>query len=190
MAVLTHMARRAAGAAGLLSLVVLLAACPCDPGQPEVFYDSFEEDCDTLPCGWNLLAGQASHVVTYHAGEHGLELSGNARVERALAGVVLASEGDPASVSMVLRRDPEAGLSLTLEIESGGDVRTLTAELQPGRNFEPHLLEPVRLWLPGDEETSYQGWNVLRIVIEHTGTGSCVLDDLRILSGFDQRCAG
>ena len=71
-----------------VALGALLALIACNDAQPPelfVWEETFEDVCDgDLPCGWERIGGsaeQARYVRTsFHTGEHGLELTGDAQV--------------------------------------------------------------------------------------------------------------
>ncbi len=173
-----------------LSGLLLLSACPCDRGQSEVFHEDFESWCEGVPCGWELAAGQVERSTSYHAGEHGAQLSGGARLLVELDGVLLAATEDPDYLIFMIRCDLEAGLRFTLEVEGEGGSYPLVVELPVGAGFGSEIMQMSGLELPAREGEPPPAQPVLRLDLEQWGEGSCFIDELRVLSGNYVRCMG
>ncbi|MBW2700582.1 MAG: hypothetical protein JRF33_07150 [Deltaproteobacteria bacterium] len=134
-----------------LSGLLLLSACPCDRGQSEVFHEDFESWCEGVPCGWELAAGQVERSTSYHAGEHGAQLSGGARLLVELDGVLLAATEYSDYLIFMIRCDLEAGLRFTLEVEGEEGSYPLVVELPVGAGFGSEIMQMNGLELPARE---------------------------------------
>jgi hypothetical protein len=170
---------------GALS-ALLCAGCPCEPGYIQVFRDDFESKCGDLPCNWVVEAGTAHRVVTFHSAEHGFRLADSARVRRPIPDVVLFP--GEARVTTLVRCDSGAGLRFTLIFDPGGPPIERTGDLPPGTGLGSSVMREHGVDLSTHDGTDLTP--LQEVVIELTGTGECVLDDLSIQSGSYNACEG
>ena len=145
----------------ILALFVALAVTgcpPCNPGQPEVFYEDFESWCGELPCAWSLEEGLARKVSTYHTEEHAVELSDGARLILEPEDLRLAATLDPDSLSLMLLCDREAGLAFELVVEQEGAEFSLWAEWN-GPVFVDDSIEIfIEMWILVLRQESWIYW--------------------------------
>lgn len=184
---------RRAQAAGM-ALGLLVVACDCDTGFPELFLDDFEGACGEAACDWAIETGAARRVTTFHSGEHGLELGAGARLVRAPEAVVIGAGGvsPPADqVQLLVDCEPRSGLLVQAEVESGDGVIVLEARIGSElAHAGDGRLRLVRLPLAaaGEDERVEGEVQWLRVIIE--GEGACVIDDLRLVGGQRFSCNG
>ena len=183
-----------AGAALVALAALLLSGCPCDPGHPELFHDRLEARCGELPCDWERLAGDVLVVTTWHAGEHALRLSGGARLTRHLPPVAVTGAYDGFLLAAAVECEGTATLSFAVEVDAGGEeplrfAATAQCPADGDEVVEPCVV-PVRDAAGAGPETLPTHYFIERLEIEQTGDGACVVDDVRILSGYMNQCMG
>jgi len=162
---------------------LLLAACECHAGLPELFYDDFQDACGEAPCDWQVEAGSITSVPTLHSTERGMRISSGTRVSRVVDfPIVAASSPQQAPQVHVLAScdDSETRLRFVVEVDSGEASDLIEATLVGPRDDDDplplrqlDLLRPDRS-APGDARAT-------RFTLEVEGPGSCILDELRIV---------
>jgi hypothetical protein len=178
---------RWAASTGLALLMAMtVSGCSCDTGQPLVYYDDFEGGGEggTLPQRWHLVTGGATWISTYHAGEHGIHLTQEGTIASNPSEVFL----NPQAYDVVFLNASCIDASLFLDlvvVGDDGEPLTLRGELQPGDNRQMPSYEcqltPVRT-------AANQSAPIRSITIGLIGSGSCVVDELRIASGEEAEC--
>jgi hypothetical protein len=178
--------------ASVTALLAVGAGCDCDTGRAAVYWESFEDACGEMPCGWEQVEGRAQRVSTYHAGEHGLRLERGAIVSTVPDGVFLEPY-DPLArqedeVYVAVQCQEGASLEFRVEIEVPGGLEVLTGTFIP-LVYDPHSID---VWRGRLVATGGGAWSsaarVLVIEVEQFGEGTCVIDDLRILTGELEHC--
>jgi len=59
--------------------VIAVYVLGCGPLEEPIPLDTFESECDGVPCGWSAAFGEVGWGETIHPGLHGLVLEGGAR---------------------------------------------------------------------------------------------------------------
>jgi hypothetical protein len=180
-----------------MSLACLnLAGCCGAEGRQEVFHDDFEADCSGLPCGWTVDSGSAKRVVTYHSGEHGLELTEGAVVWRSASARIFSPYPDssPATIHVFVRCDEQTSLRLAMEYSQASQTDILTGTITGGWGSQNgNIISDRSITLqPGllNCESENPDCQVQRIELEVSGPGACTIDSLRILTGYNHHCMG
>lgn len=166
---------------GVALLVGILACTPS--GRPRHYFESFEELCMGVPCGWQRSSGtaeQATWVETIHPGEHGLRLTGEVSVRGEGSEIPSGATASLLLVGVVARCDPDSWLSVDLVLtdDLGNDIMG-SAVLSPGREWTaPTVAAPTYTsTLTSDVVT-----RVVAIGITKHGAGSCEISELAIES--------
>ena len=168
-----------------------LTGCPCDSGHMDLFADPLRDDCDGLPCGWQLSAGEARFVPFLHEGEGALELAGT--LGRTLSDFNLSSpvEGD-VQVFLLARCDQATELLVTLESDADPPhdyVATLAAGTPTGGLPLPrHELPLVRSDTNPDEPAAGVLVPFRSIELRVEGPGRCTVSDLHLTSTGSSGC--
>jgi len=177
-----------------------LAACPCDDGFPDLYYDSLQARCDGLPCGWTAEAGDVAQVATFHSAERGLRLALLGRASRELPDVSLpGATEDGAMASLLVACDPTTALLVEVELEipppsgtSGAPERvTLVARLEPDPDqaaSDPLVPADLPLVLANGEPVP--AGTAVRIVLAIDGPGVCTVDELHLVGARAFTCYG
>lgn len=169
-----------------------LTACPCDSGLSDLFADELREDCDGLPCGWTLSAGDARFVPFLHESERALELAGT--LTRPLSSFSLtAPVEDEAQVYLLARCDQATELVVVLETDSD-PPNTYEARLDAGTPtgglpLPRHELPLVFMAESGDPEPAEAGLVAFRaMALRVEGPGRCTMSDLHVVSSRVSSC--
>lgn len=171
-----------------------LAGCACDAGLPELFHDRMEKVCESLPCGWQLAAGSAEFVETFHAGEHGLLLSDGALIWREMGDLKITAYDDGFLVSATMRCSVGTALTARAIIDhphfehhditlSGTLTTSVESSLSQSRKFT--MQAPTEL-----ADHIVLPYYINHLEFEVSGGGNCTIDDVRILSADGHRCDG
>ncbi|MBN1947467.1 MAG: hypothetical protein JW797_17480 [Bradymonadales bacterium] len=170
-------------------LALLVVSCPCGYGRSALFHESFEVACGDLPCNWRLLEGTATLVETFHAGEHALELSENARIQTNLSAVWIDQDDHvPLTVGLICSQG--STLAFTLTIDNQGTTYTATGETDGSWSFDERYIESIEVRLTPVQNAPYRSQEAIRLEVQLNGPGECILDDLRILSADIVECLG
>jgi len=181
-----------------LALALFLTGCPpCDAGRPELFHDNLEWACGDFPCGWERLEGGAEYVTTWHAGEHALELSDGGVVGRDLL-VRVTEDDDGILFSVAVECVGDATIELRVEVDIGQDgplyVCSGGGYSHVGGADGDGIIEPRTIPLTCDWQgatiSASTSVTLERLEIELVDAGSCVFDDIRILSSNINTCEG
>jgi hypothetical protein len=169
-----------------------LSGCPCDAGLSDLFADELREDCDGLPCGWALSAGDARFVPFLHESERALELAGT--LTRPLSGFSLtAPVQDEAQVYVLAKCERATELVVVLETDAD-PPRNYEARLDAGTPtgglpLPRHELPLVFLAEDGDPEAPQAGLVAFRaMALRVEGPGRCTVSDLHVVSTQVSSC--
>ncbi len=180
--------RKASPLLGFIGVVIVLAFIACDPDAvPERYYrEDFESLCESVPCGWERVRGdadQAQWISTIHPGEHALRLVGEVSV-RGPGSEPIAS---PPSVNDLF-------VQLSGHCDIGSAIRIDVVMLDEfGRTFNGTLSTSIRdpfesssEWTSIDARLTYDdasattAASVIAIGITKTGPGVCDLSEIVI----------
>ena len=176
------MRRRLSGSAPWLGIGGLLVFLACDPAPPPErhWFESFEDECDGAPCGWERSLGdadQARWVETIHPGEHGLRLEGVVTVRGPGSPLERTQDFNFASVHAVARCDAGSFLEVEVVVASGAATRTGRALINPEDQWRRVTEEPLTF-----DETAIEG-RVTAVVIRKRGEGVCEVGELVVDDG-------
>ena len=179
-----------------LALGAVLGGLACSDPAPQVFNlvtEDFEERCDGVPCEWEQLSGttgQVRYVETFHAGDHGLELTGEGVAARGPGGSPMMVQVISGSLQsqLVAVCDPGAtlrlsvGLIQTTGIDGGmpAVIDTLVADFQPDSEWsDPQVqtLIATGVFTDGGLTGGFVSgtFRITGMTIEKRGGGSCVV---------------
>ena len=180
----------------LLHAMLFSLACRQAPeGEPLLLEESFEEECEGLPCGWAQVLGNpegAEWISTVHPGEHGLALDEGVTVRRSyeaeLRNVQISSGGLQGVVSA--RCDPGGALDFEVFVrDAAGSPDAYGGRVGPPTEWGT----PVSLSLTSDFALLDGGTGlgtpmidlaVSSILIRASGA-PCEIDHLRV-DGFNR----
>jgi hypothetical protein len=197
--------------AARLAIGALLGGLACSDPAPQIFNlvtEDFEERCDGVPCGWERLGGtpeQVRYVETFHAGDHGLELTGDSVAARGPGGSPMMVQVISGSLQgqLVAVCDPGATLRLSVGLiqTTGFDggmpaaVDTLVADFQPAVEWDDpqvRTLIATGVFTDGGLSGGFVSgtFRITGMTLEKRGEGSCVVtrvlvDDVIAVRGID-----
>lgn len=175
------------------AVAAVLGGIACSDPPPQVFNlvtQDFEETCDGVPCDWEQLAGTAGQVrwvETFHAGDHGLELTGDGVGARGPGGSPMMVQVVSGSLQGQLVAVCDSGATLRLSVgllqTDGGMpsvVDTLVADFQPEEEWgDPQVrtLIATGVFTDGGLGGGFVSgtFRITGMTIEKRGAGSCVV---------------
>jgi len=177
---------------GLIALWLGFGSGACDCGYPEIFYDDLQTRCGGMPCGWDLVAGSAHLVRTFHSDAQGLALNGGAVVHRALPDVAIG-RGEALRLHALVACTAETTLGLAIEGESVDTpsqwVILLGATGQGAGATVPFPRAEVILEV-SEEEAPNPAFVGRQLRLWADGAGTCTIDEIRLLRLEPRRCDG
>ncbi len=200
------MVTRLLGLGVALAATVLLTACPCDSGRPDLFADELHADCEGLPCDWDLVSGQARLVPFLHKSERALELSDQAEISRLIPDVFLpGNEDGDVTVELLATCDQATELVVEVTVSAGSSgpgepprLFTYRARLEAGSPNPDDLPLPPRI-LPLALADLAEGQTrpaattqliAVAITLRVEGPGRCTLDNLHLTNPDSNSCFG
>lgn len=160
-----------------LAAAFLLVACSC--GTPETIqqYD-LEERCGSLPCGVNLVSGNASIVSTFHAGEHGILLEKNSVIRIDHDATKSAPLKFDVQLHVLFQCDENTSFDVVLGSEdaSGPTEVNLTGMPIPVTNTDELLAATFPIPVPDSLVPDRPQLRFLQFTT--VGPGGCTLDDI------------